>query len=111
MQAYRGLTNGKMRDHPAIVKIAKKMERTSVQILGRWLIQHGFSHLPKSQNADRMAENAKIFDFQLSEDDMSELDNCTEESAYENYRKAYLKCICRDTDLGDDVKPEKFTLT
>ena len=53
MQAYRGLTNGKNREHPTITRIAQKLNRTNVQILGRWLIQHGFSHLPKSQNADR----------------------------------------------------------
>jgi len=111
MQAYRGLTNGKTREHPEITRIAQKLNRTNVQVLGRWLIQHGFSHLPKSQNADRMAENAQIFDFEISEEDMAALDKCTEDSAYQSYRTTYLKCICRDTDLDDDVKPEKFTLT
>ena len=56
----------------------------------------------------RMIENAQIFNFEICEEDMVALDNCTEDSAYQSYRTAYLKCICRDTDLGDDVKNKDF---
>jgi 2,5-diketo-D-gluconate reductase A len=40
----------------------------------RWCLQHDLVVLPKSTHHDRIAENAQIFDFVLSADDMSELD-------------------------------------
>ena len=39
----------------------------------RWSIQRGFVCIPKSCNEGRIAENANIFDFEISEEDMQEL--------------------------------------
>jgi diketogulonate reductase-like aldo/keto reductase len=43
-------------------------------VLLRWGVQHGLVVLPKSVHRDRMAENAGIFDFALTADDMAALD-------------------------------------
>ena len=43
-------------------------------MLLRWCVQHDLVVLPKSTHRDRIAENAQIFDFTLSADDMAELD-------------------------------------
>eukprot|EP00494_Astrolonche_serrata_P010998 UN11071 len=58
IQAYRGLTNGKNRTNENIVKLAKKYKKTETQILGAWLMNHKFIHIPKTENLDRMKENA-----------------------------------------------------
>jgi diketogulonate reductase-like aldo/keto reductase len=50
------------------------MARTSAQVLIRWSLQKGFVVLPRSSNADRIAENARVFDFALSDAQMAELD-------------------------------------
>jgi diketogulonate reductase-like aldo/keto reductase len=40
----------------------------------RWDLQHGVVTIPKSGNPERLAENARIFEFELSREDMSRLD-------------------------------------
>jgi diketogulonate reductase-like aldo/keto reductase len=57
-------------NYPVLVDISKKYNKTIPQILLRWSIQHGFLPLPKSSTRERMLENANIFDFQLSEEDI-----------------------------------------
>jgi 2,5-diketo-D-gluconate reductase A len=43
-------------------------------VLLRWCIQRGVPLIPKSAHRDRIAENAQIFDFTLSDEDMADLD-------------------------------------
>jgi 2,5-diketo-D-gluconate reductase A len=43
-------------------------------VLLRWCVQRDVPLIPKSTHRDRIAENAQIFDFSLSEEDMAELD-------------------------------------
>ena len=44
------------------------------QIILRWEVQHGIVPLPKSVNENRIIENSNVFDFELSDDDMSAID-------------------------------------
>jgi diketogulonate reductase-like aldo/keto reductase len=53
--------------------IAKRHGRTNAQVLLRWAIQHGLVVIPKSAHPDRIAENARIFDFELTKEEVSEL--------------------------------------
>lgn len=46
-----------------------------LQVLLRWSLQKGFVPLPKSVSPARQAENAAVFDFELSEADMATLDS------------------------------------
>lgn len=43
-------------------------------MLLRWSVQHGYIVLPKSVRAERIAENGAIFDFTLTDEQMSRLD-------------------------------------
>jgi len=43
-------------------------------VLLRWCLQHDLPIIPKSTQRERIAENAQIFDFALSDEDMAELD-------------------------------------
>ncbi len=78
LEAYRPLTNGKRMDNDTISTIAKKYNKTNAQVLIRWSLQHGCVPLPKSVHQDRVQENINVFDFELTEDDMSMIDALNE---------------------------------
>jgi len=73
-QAYSPLGTGRHLSDNVIKRIAARTGRTSAQVLLRWCVQHDLVVLPKSTHRERSAENAQIFDFTLSADDMAELD-------------------------------------
>jgi diketogulonate reductase-like aldo/keto reductase len=73
-EAYSPLGTGRHLSQPAIRQVAQRTGRTPAQVLLRWCLQHGLPVLPKSTHRDRIAENAQIFDFTLSPEDMAELD-------------------------------------
>jgi 2,5-diketo-D-gluconate reductase A len=60
-------------DSPAIGAIAQRINRTPGQVVLRWHVQNGLVAIPKSANPDRMAENAAIFDFELSHEELAEI--------------------------------------
>lgn len=74
VQAYCPLVRAKYMDDPTLVRIAKSCHKTPAQVLIRWSLQHGFVPLPKSDNPNRIKENANVFDFELNSESMAELD-------------------------------------
>jgi len=82
IEAYSPLTHGERLKDPKLVAIAKKYSspkaKSTAQILIRWALQHGLVVLPKSSNRRRIFENADVFDFEISDDDMRLLDNFNE---------------------------------
>lgn len=73
VEAYSPLARSRETDDPVIQKIANKYGKTYHQIMLRWLVEQGLVILPKSVTPSRIADNIDIFDFMLSEEDMSEL--------------------------------------
>ena len=73
-EAYSPLGTGRHLSNSEVNRIAARIGRTSAQVLLRWCVQHDLVVLPKSTHRDRIAENAQIFDFTLSADDMAALD-------------------------------------
>ena len=61
-------------DAATVRRIAQRHGRTPAQVLLRWCIQRDLVVLPKSTHKERIAENARIFDFALSDADLAELD-------------------------------------
>ena len=53
-----------------MAEIAERVGKTPAQVLLRWCIQHGIPVIPKSTHRERIAENADIFSFTLSDEDM-----------------------------------------
>ena len=53
--------------------IAGKYQKTVAQVILRWLTQRGVVVIPKSVRADRIAENIDVFDFQLTDDEMTRI--------------------------------------
>ena len=74
LEAYSPLGTGAQLGDPVVSSIAERLARTPAQILLRWCIERGIPVVTKSTHRDRIAENAQIFDFELSARDMDELD-------------------------------------
>jgi diketogulonate reductase-like aldo/keto reductase len=74
LEAYSPLTTGRNLGDPRVAEIAERVGRTPAQVLLRWCVQRGIPVIPKSANHERIAENAQIFDFELSDADMEALD-------------------------------------
>ena len=75
LEAYSPLTHGKSLDDRALKEMAKKYNKSPAQIMLRWAVQHGVVVIPKSKHKERIEENADIFDFEISKDDMKAVDN------------------------------------
>ena len=60
---------------PVLEELSDKYRKTPAQIVLRWDIQNGVITIPKSVKPARIIENAGIFDFELSEEDMARLNN------------------------------------
>ncbi|XP_042369721.1 uncharacterized oxidoreductase YtbE-like, partial [Plectropomus leopardus] len=73
LQAYSSLGQGDLVTDPVVIEVAKKYEHTPAQVLLRWAVQQGVPVLPKSSNPDRIKNNARLFDFTLSDTDMDRL--------------------------------------
>lgn len=74
IEAYAPLTRGVKLDEGRIVRFSKQYGKTPAQIMLRWGIQHGLIVLPKSTNRDHIKSNLDIFDFELRDEDMIQLD-------------------------------------
>lgn len=72
-------------NNETIVKIAKKYNKTSAQIILRWQLQAGYIAIPGSKNPNHIKENISIFDFELSDEDMKKIYNINENRRYENW--------------------------
>ncbi len=73
VEAYSPLTHGKKLGDARLEELAKKYGKSPAQILIRWALQHGTVPLPKSKSPERISENAQVFDFQISPEDMKQL--------------------------------------
>ncbi|XP_030636605.1 uncharacterized protein LOC115817445 [Chanos chanos] len=72
-QAYSSLGTGVLLSDPAVQAVAERCGRTPAQVLLKWAVQQGVPVLPKSCKPSRVEENGRLFDFELSEEDMEKL--------------------------------------
>jgi 2,5-diketo-D-gluconate reductase A len=73
LEGYSPLRTTNLRD-PRLVRIAETHGVTPAQVVLRWHVEHRIVAIPKSTNAERIAENAAIFDFELTQSEVEELD-------------------------------------
>ncbi len=73
VEGYSALRGGTL-DHPAIVAIAERLDRTPAQVIIRWHLQHDVVVIPKSTHPERIRSNADVGGFTLAEEDMATLD-------------------------------------
>jgi diketogulonate reductase-like aldo/keto reductase len=100
LQSYRGLMQAAAWDElPALKQVCAETGRAPSQVLGRWLVQHGFSHVPKASSLDRCEMNNRL-GFELSDEQMAALDGLTTETQVQKFKSSYLIGIIRDTPLA-----------
>ncbi|CAN5517663.1 aldo/keto reductase [soil metagenome] len=73
LEGYSALKGGTL-EHPVIVGVADRLGKTPAQVIIRWHLQHDVVVIPKSRDRQRIASNAAVADFQLSEEDIAALD-------------------------------------
>lgn len=75
MEAWAPFGEGKnnMFDNETLTNIGKKYNKTSAQVILRWLIERGIIIACKTTHIERMKENFNVFDFKLSNEDMEEI--------------------------------------
>jgi len=73
LEAWSPLMRGKIIEIPLLQELAEKYGKTISQIVLRWDLQMGVVTIPKSTNPSRIKENAGVFDFHLSEEDVNKI--------------------------------------
>lgn len=80
----RGNTD-KVLKNDTIVAIADRHGKTPAQIVLRWQIQAGYIVIPGSSNPAHIAENANVFDFELTADEMQSMKKLDKQARFENW--------------------------
>ena len=91
VQAYAPLARGAYLDNDILCVLGTKYAHTPAQVGLRWAIQKGISVIPKSTHPERIASNARIFDFTIEQEDMDLLDTLNQ-----NYHSASIPEDLRD---------------
>jgi diketogulonate reductase-like aldo/keto reductase len=74
VEAWSPLKRGRLLDDPDLVAIAAKHDVTTAQVVLRWMLQRGVVTIPKSVTPSRIATNADLYGFALSDADMAVID-------------------------------------
>ncbi|MCK2239561.1 MULTISPECIES: aldo/keto reductase [unclassified Crossiella] len=70
-EAWSPLAKGGLLDHDLLTSLATKYDRTPAQVVLRWHLQLGNIVIPKSVTPSRIKENLNVFDFDLTQDDLT----------------------------------------
>lgn len=95
------MSNGALLRDPVICSIAKAHGKTPAQIILRWHIQEGFSVIPGASNPDYIRENIRIFDFELTDEEMARIRSLNQEKRFfnmslEDKERVYLNTPMKD---------------
>lgn len=74
IQSWGGANQGRLFDSQIMQEIGKRYDKTVVQVAIRWNIQKGNSVLVRSTNTERIKENYDVFDFELTQEEISMID-------------------------------------
>ncbi len=74
LQAWAPVIRGKAASIPTLVDIGRGHGKTPAQVSIRWILQHGVTTIPKSTHEERIAENADVYDFALTAEEMAAID-------------------------------------
>lgn len=80
MEAWSPLKQGQLLNEPVLVDIAHKNNKSVAQVILRWDLQSEVVTIPKSIKEHRIIENASIFDFELTKEDMEKIDALNQDS-------------------------------
>lgn len=75
IEAYSPLGTGKLLKNKELINIAKKYNKSTAQLCIRFVLQKGVLPLPKSVTESRIKENAQVFDFNITDEDIKVIEN------------------------------------
>ena len=82
-----GHGRGMLHENPVLLSIAEKYKKTVAQVILRWHFQRGIVTIPKTTKFLRMKENIDIFNFELSDKDINEIEKLeTGESVFYSHQ-------------------------
>lgn len=90
----KGFQRKNAMEDPVICKIAASHGKTPAQVILHWHVQNGFGVIPKSSNPERIRQNMEIFDFQLTDEEMKQMQELTKAQIW----------------VGDDPRTYRFPL-
>ena len=73
--SWSPLGRGALLTDPVLTSIADELGRSTAQVIIRWHLQRGLVVIPKSVHPERIASNADVFDFELSDDQMARINS------------------------------------
>lgn len=79
IEAWSPLAQGKLLDNEVLKAIGAKYGKSTAQVIIRWDLQHGIVTIPKSSNPERIVENANVFDFELTAEEMKQIDSLNQD--------------------------------
>lgn len=74
LEAWSPLMQGELLDNDVLQAIASKHGKSVAQVILRWDLQNGIVTIPKSTKEHRIVENSSVFDFELTEEEMNQID-------------------------------------
>lgn len=98
-------------DNVTLVNIGKKYGKTSAQVILRWLIERGVIVVCKSTHIERMEQNFNVFDFELSDEDMENINKLdTKDSLFFNHQDPkmveWFDNIVKERRINEDCRKD-----
>ncbi|MFC0524520.1 aldo/keto reductase [Pontibacillus salicampi] len=79
VEAWSPLMQGQILEEPVIKELAEKYNKTAAQIVIRWDLQIGIVTIPKSTKQHRIHQNADVFDFELTKEEVASISALNED--------------------------------
>ncbi|MEO6381751.1 MAG: aldo/keto reductase [Nitrobacter sp.] len=71
--AYSPVAKGRIKNDETLARIGAAHGKTAAQVCLRWLIQQDVAAIPRTSRIERLSENIEIFDFSLTDDEMTQI--------------------------------------
>ncbi|MGG4131720.1 aldo/keto reductase [Paenibacillus illinoisensis] len=82
IEAWSPLGQGNLLEHPLLQDIAAKYGKSPAQVILRWDLQNGIVTIPKSVTPQRIRENADLYDFELTGDEVEQINGLNENKRF-----------------------------
>ena len=79
VESYSPFGKGKLISNPELSQLATKYKVSVAQLIIRWLLQQDIVAIPKSDKPNRIVDNANVYHFEISEEDMKQIDALNED--------------------------------
>lgn len=82
IEAWAPLGRGRLLENPVLTEVASRHGKTTAQVILRWDLQNEIVTIPKSVKESRIIENANIFDFLLSDEEMEKINSLNQNQRF-----------------------------